>query len=127
MQTKLVEVTNGPRNWGKFLLGRFDTEWDYISKVDEGRPLLRAIGWRGQIHPLLILDLQTGEGALFSIFKTANAAADLQKHRIWVCPMFEPFLVWLYSQPDPWAIPDYVDLPDAEFQFQGYRRPGPPR
>jgi hypothetical protein len=28
MKTKLVETTNGSRNWGKFLLARFDAaEW----------------------------------------------------------------------------------------------------
>jgi hypothetical protein len=28
MQVKFIEATNGPQNWGKFMLGRFDSdEW----------------------------------------------------------------------------------------------------
>jgi hypothetical protein len=44
----------------------------------------------------------------------------------WVCPLFEPFLEWLYQQ-DLTRIeelPSHVDLPEAEFQLHGYRRPG---
>ena len=33
METKFIEVTNGPRNWGKFLLLRFDEEFAYPSEV----------------------------------------------------------------------------------------------
>src|SRR5688500_5060264 len=99
METKFVEVTNGEQNWGKFLLLRFDTEWEYLSALpcfDEGpelvtgrRPrLLSSIGWsRDQVW---VLDLQTCEGVAVS--PGGSAAADLEKHRVWVCPMFEPFL-----------------------------------
>jgi hypothetical protein len=120
VRVKIVEVTNGIANWGKFLLGRFDTEWDYKSAID-GISIIAGRGW--SLDHFLLLDLQTGEGAIFR--PGGLAKADLDKHRIWVCPMYEPFLTWLYKQPDPFAIPTHVDLPDAEFAFAGYRRPGP--
>ena len=120
MKIKLVEVTNGNRNWGKFLLGAFDTEWEYKSAID-GNSIIGGRGWTRD-H-LLVLDLQTGEGAMFRLGGLAKA--DLDKHRVWVCPMYEPFLTWLYKQPDPFEIPAHVDLPDAEFAMAGYRRPGP--
>lgn len=123
MKTKIVEVTNGPRNWGKFLLARFDSEWEYESKVSPGHRLLAGRGW-GPEH-LLIVDLQTGEGAVFR--PGGHAGHDLEKHKIWVCPMYEPFLVWLYRQDlsDLDRLPALVDLPEAEFQMYGHRRPGP--
>jgi hypothetical protein len=296
MKTRLVEVTNGPMNWGKFLLGAFDNEWEYRSAVDS-ELLVAGRGWDRK--SLLVLDLQTGEGAIF--YPGGYAKADLDKRNavyveydehgdpypvggpgferfvaatdreqarmdevenepravalqdqddasngpsrrpeeamlqglwrdgseevlrepqaqlqpvqevserevpgevsseslgctpvhgeqvqqmrlqtlhgsaalsspgskkegseleapkskaprsnqggaeevhsglrklprrdprwhgvgIWVCPMFEPFLTWLYKQPDPFAIPAHVDLPDAPFAMQGYRRSGP--
>jgi len=120
VRIKIVEVTNGERNWGKFLLGQFDDEWSYRSAID-GNSIIAGRGW-SRDH-VLVLDLQTGEGAIFR--PGGLAKADLDKHRIWVCPMYEPFLTWLYRQPDPFAIPAHVDLPDAEFAMSGYRRPGP--
>lgn len=126
MKTKFVEVTNGPRNHGKFMLAEFDTDdWNHPSAVAPGYYLLRGVcGW-GQTNTILVLDLQTGEGALFS--HGGYAKADLDKHRVWVCPMFEPFLTWLYEQDvsDLDALPDHVDLPEAPFSMYGYRRPGP--
>jgi hypothetical protein len=129
MQTKLVEVTQDREkgfNWGKFLLGRFDTaEQAYQSKIDVGRALLSARGWSPD-H-LLVLDLETGEGCLFR--PGGLASADLEKHKVWVCPMFEPFLEWLYRQDltDLNTLPDVVELPTAPGAMTGYRRPGPKR
>lgn len=121
MRTKIVEATNGPQNWGKFMLAEFEeAEWEYRSQVDGGR-LLDGRGWAPGY--LWVLDLQTGEGALFK--PGGVATSDLNKHRIWVCPLFEPFLTWLYEQPDPFEIPTHVDLADAPFAFRGYRRAGP--
>lgn len=124
MRTKFVEVTNGPRNWGKFCVARFDEEeWARSSAVHVGEySLVAGRGWTPE-H-VLVLDLQTGEGAIF--LPGGHARNDLEKHQVWVCPMFEPFLAWLYQQPDPMEVPDHVDLPDAEFSFRGHRRPGPP-
>lgn len=125
MQTKIVEATNG-FNWGKFMVGRFDEqEWRYRSLVsDSGMPLLREIGW-GPGH-LWVLDLQTGEGAYFRISPYGIAHSDLNKHKVWVCPMFEPFLQWLYGQDvaDLAQLPAVVDLAGAESAIWGYRRPG---
>ncbi len=125
MISVFVEVTNGPRNWGKFLVSKFTAdEFAQTSAVDVGAPLLGGRGW-AEYH-ILVVDLQIGEGAIFR--PGGMASADLQKHRIWVCPMFEPFLEWLYLQDleDLTTLPKLVDLPDAEFQWSGYRRPGRP-
>ena len=59
------------------------------------------------------------------------ARADLNKRKIWVCPLFEPFLEWLYrhvhdKEGDWWQdLPRVVELPDAPFEIYGHRRPGP--
>jgi hypothetical protein len=138
VETKLIEATHGisgPGNWGKFCVARFTTEWDRRTRVghttelaahaDSPQPLLPACGWgRGSGH-VWVMDLQTGEGAYFR--PGGHAPADLAKHRIWVCPLFEPFLCWLYKQDltDLATLPDVVELPDAPFAFHGYRRSGP--
>lgn len=121
MQTKFLEVTNNNQNWGKFLLIRFDHEWEKTSAFTD-RSLLREIGW----HPenIIVFDLQTGEGARFR--PGGLAAADLDKHKIWCCPMYGPFLEWLYTQDlsDLEKLPNSLDLPNAEFSMSGYRRKG---
>lgn len=132
METKIVEAVNkiggGYGNWGKFLVGKFTDEWGRRRAIpgapDLAMPLLTQVGWT-QDH-FLVLDLQTGEGAVFR--HGGLAEADLHKHRVWVCPLFEPFLAWLYGQDvsDLQALPDHVVLPGAPFEMRGYRRPGPP-
>jgi hypothetical protein len=124
VKTKFIEVTNGPLNWGKFMLGRFtEEEWAHRSAVDE-LPLIWTRGW-DEKH-ILVWDLQTGEGAIF--LPGGYAKADLDKHRIWVCPMFEPFLTWLYKQDlsDIDNLPPHVNFSqeEAPFAMSGYRRPG---
>lgn len=42
-----------------------------------------------------------------------------------VCPAFEPFLEWLYLQPDPMRLPSRVEL-EVPFAFYGHRRGGRP-
>lgn len=140
MKTKIIEATNGDaRNWGKFIVMRPDVEWERASVVCPSRawtalsaiyetpegaeiPLLSQRGWDHQ-H-IIVFDLETCEGAAFR--PGGKPSADLEKHRIHVCPLFEPFLEWLYTQDlrDLDALPDSVALPDAEFMFAGYRRPG---
>lgn len=137
MLTKIVEVSNR-FNWGKFLLGRFDAEdWKRRSvlpgvspPLGVSIPLLAELGWHGDAAFLWVLDLATKEGACFRL--GGNAKADLEKHRIWVCPMFEPFLHWLYAHREYWSleqIPDYVELTGADAvaasAMYGHRRPGP--
>lgn len=125
MRTRFIEATNGPQNWGKFAVGRFDVdETMRRSHIDpDGAPLLRQIGWHSN-DVVWVFDLQTREGAAFD--PGGYAKADLAKHRVWVCPLFEPFLAWLYEQDlsDLDALPGHVDLPNAPFAFYGYRRDG---
>lgn len=129
MQTRFVEAGNG-FNWGKFVLARFaGEEWRQPSAMPDAfaTPLVRSQGW-GPDH-VLILDLATGEGAIF--LPGGYAKADLDKHQIWVCPLFEPFLTWLYRHVsdlrETWweDLPPLVELPDAPPALTGYRRPGP--
>lgn len=125
MQTKFIEAHDGAKfNWGKFMLGRWDaTECGYRSAIDSN-PLIRGRGW-GAEH-LLVLDLQTGEGAMFAIKAHGLPSSDLNKHEVWVCPMFEPFLGWLYKQDvtDLDKLPSLVDLGKVETAMYGYRRAG---
>jgi hypothetical protein len=126
MKIKFIEATNHPEgfNWGKFMLARFEAEdWAYRSAlVDDHRLLLAGRGWTD--NHLMVTDIQTGEGAIFK--PGGLAQADLQKHKIWVCPLFEPFLVWLYRQDlsDLDKLPAVVKLPDAPSAYSGYRREG---
>jgi hypothetical protein len=131
MDTRFIEAAHCKEggNWGKFLVGRFtEEEWARRSVVEAhcggDRSLLRGRGWSP--NSIVVFDLQTGEGALFR--PGGYAPADLNKHRVWVCPLFEPFLTWLYQQDlsDLSSLPDYVELPDAPFSMAGYRREGPP-
>lgn len=131
MKSTIVEVTNGPLNWGKFLVAVFDVaEWTRHSAVlaEEGhaaRPLLRSIGYSDSHLHVWVLDLQTREGACFIVHDHALARLDLNNHKIWVCPMFEPFLEWLYKNYKGIdELPTHVDLPDAPFAMHGYRREG---
>lgn len=132
MEMAFIEAThgNGAGNWGKFAVGRFtDEEWAVRSALPEaeGQRLIGGRGWSR--HHVLAFDLQTGEGALF--LPGGFARSDLNKHRIWVCPLFEHFLTWLYEHvsnlADTWFedLPRVVELPDAPFDMYGYRRPGP--
>lgn len=127
MKVKFIEATHGidsAGNHGKFMLGRFEQdEWTYQSALP-GFPvrLLSGRGW--DRHHLLFVDLQTGEGTMLS--PGGSARSDLEKHKVWVCPMAEPFLEWLYLQDttDLDALPMLVELPDAPFAMAGYRRAG---
>lgn len=131
MKTKIIEVTQSLYhgfNWGKILVGSFDhDEWTRRSDMPyvSSQPLIGSQGWSPD-H-LLFLDLATGEGAIFR--PGGYAKADLDKHRIWVCPMFEPFLDWAYTNLTPpvdlGQLPDLVELPAAPASTTGYRRSGP--
>ena len=125
MKTKIIEAHDATRfNWGKFMLGRYEPdEWRHKSDIAGGRSLLASVGW-GPEH-IWVLDLQTGEG--FCVAPHGLASADLGKHNIWVCPMYEPFLAWLYQQDlsDLDVLPPVVDLGDVPTAMSGYRREGP--
>jgi hypothetical protein len=126
MKTKIIEVTNAPEgiNWGKFMVGRFEPEEQNYHSPIEHHAFLNA-RW-GPNH-IWVLDLETGEGAFFA--HGGCASYDLNsKHQVWVCPMFEPFLNWLYEQDitDLDALPAVVTLTEkqAPSSLFGYRRQG---
>lgn len=126
MKTVFIEATDGREfNWGKFAVCRFEQdEWTRRSAINtRARSLLMTIGQNPT--DILVLDLQTCEGAVFT--PGGYAKADLNKHRVWVCPMFEPFLTWLYTQDltDLDALPKVVNLGDVPTSMAGYRRSGP--
>lgn len=125
MRTKVIEAVSyseddQPMNHGKFLVGRLDVE--YSRKDVDGYALLLP-RWSPTEH-LFVMDIETGEGAMFR--HGGLARADLTKHRIWVCVLFQPFLEWLYKQDvsDLDALPDTVKLTGIPLQMRGYRRPG---
>ena len=130
MNTRFVEATQSLErgfNHGKFMVAWFDDEeLGRPARIGplSSTPLVTRCGWTTQ-H-LMVTDLQTGEGAIFR--PGGLASVDLDKHRVWVCPMFEPFLVWLYGflrERPPDDLPELVELPDAEPAMYGYRRSGP--
>lgn len=126
MNSVFIEATDGTEfNWGKFLVAKFTAEeYGRPSAIDIGKRLLPSIGHGPR--DVLVMDLQTCEGAIFT--PGGVASSDLNKHRVWVCPMFEPFLTWLYRQDltDIMKLPVMVNLGDVPTSMAGYRRPGPP-
>jgi hypothetical protein len=101
MITHFFEATNG-FNHGKFMVGVFsDEEWNRRSVLPalHGGRLLTCLGWgRGprDLHSW-VMDLQTGEGMYVRLGGCAEY--DLNgAHQIHVCPLFLPFLRWLYEQ-----------------------------
>lgn len=130
MKIHFIEATQGEEfNWGKFLLCQFeDEDWKYTSKLPLtsiqvliARSLLEVRGWDHK--DIIVFDLETAEGARF---KPGHglAKADLDKHKIWVCPMFEPFLEWLYQQDttDITSLPEFIQLDTNIAAVAGYRR-----
>jgi hypothetical protein len=101
MNTRLVEVTDGAF-YGKFLVAQFDeAEWRHEAEVFKEsihRPvpyaLLDVCGW-SRDH-LLVLDLETGNGTIFR--PGGHLAHDMEKRQMgYVCPLYRPFLGWLYE------------------------------
>lgn len=128
MQTYFIEVTN-KFNWGKFMVGRFTTEeWCVPSRIGKLHSLIGGRGW--SLQHIFVMDLQTGEGAMFLPNRNFPEAAkvDLDNRKIWICPMFEPFLKWLYAQDlqDLTLLPSLVEftMAEAEPAMYGYRREG---
>jgi hypothetical protein len=126
MKTVFIEAVSAAGNWGKFAVCRWDQhEWARLSRLPDqpGLPVLALHGRRPD-H-VWVLDLATGEGAHF--VPGGLAAADLEKHRVWVCPLFEPFLTWLYKQDleDIETLPAYVEIPNVPLALSGRRRRGP--
>jgi hypothetical protein len=123
---RFTEVTNLV-NWGKFLVSKFDeNDHAQVSAIDHG-PLIQRRGWTRQ-H-LFVMDLQTGEGAMFLPGPGGSAMHDLERHRIWCCPMYQYFLERLYVTPAWWdvvSLPAIIKLgPEVPSALAGYRRKGP--
>jgi hypothetical protein len=135
MDVKFIEVINGSPgrrlNHGKMMLARWTAEeWAVPSLVaasaESPHPVvtsLLALTGKSPRH-LWVCDLETREG--LCITPGGSARADLEKHRIWHCPLFPNFLEWLYTQDltDLSALPSVVELPDAPFALSGWRGPG---
>lgn len=139
MRSKIVEAVGGNNfNWGKFMVLQWEPEdWDHTSIVQHEydgrvRRLLPSIGHNRR--DIMVMDLETCEGAIFS--PGGVARSDLRKRRVWVCVLFEPFLDWLYefynthyrAEGRPFNVldlPDKVEFPDNPPAFQGHRREGP--
>lgn len=94
--------------------------WSVPSLVAPEQTLARQIG---MIPGLWVLDLQTQEGAYF-LPRPHDAIHQLQKHKIWVCPLYEPFLEWLFNQDLSQPLPPLLELPEAPSAIYGYRRNG---
>lgn len=127
MKTRIIEASQdlaAGANYGKFLIAQFDREWE-VPSVFGSRSIIGSQGWGLRHH--LVLDLATGEGALFPVDPRSKALADLEKHRIWVCVLFPAFLEWLYTQAplELDKLPATVELPHVPAAFAGKRYPGP--
>lgn len=138
MLTRFIEATNidhGGINWGKFLVAKFDSaDWN-VHAVEADGLLLEVLpgkeSWNRDTS-VIVFDLQTGEGARFDL--RTEPAMQLDKHRVWVCPMFAPFLDWLFkeiqSRPPGLGRFDITTLPAvakfaAPSALAGHRRQGP--
>lgn len=129
MRTKFFEAISAQGNWGKFMLGQFDAEEIAAQSeipTEDGfgaGSMIQGRGWAPGKH-WFVMDLQTGEGAYFSL--GGYAEYDLsEKHNIWVCPLFPPFLTWLYARynagEDLWELPRVVRFEDVPLRLSGDR------
>lgn len=120
MKTKIIETSDTAKfNWGKFLIGRFDHEWEREAGVSpEEGSLLRSQGW-GPDH-ILVMDLSVGHAAMFLPSRSAKPEIDIRNTGIYFCPLFSGFLEWVYQQDltDLDALPDYVEL-EPVFELRG--------
>lgn len=119
-------------NWGKFVLLRHDPE-DLARKsaLPGYTNTYLLAGRKFDGDGTFVLDLQTGEGAVFYFQSPADVQYTLNhKHQIWVCPMYEPFICWLAENypelqrggGDITKLPDVVELSMAPQAMSGYRR-----
>ncbi len=135
MDTKFVEVGHGPSggNWGKFMIARYTANELLEPTQFPGCEGQRIVSLRGSgRHHIWVMDLATGEGARFPVdlggHPGATARKHLDDHQIWVCPLFEPFIGWLYdfssANPNTWwdELPRTIEIPEAGFAFAGFRR-----
>lgn len=80
METKIIvaNLADPSWGWGKFLVGRFDSEWDQRVEELALEPVLEHQGWRR--GDLLVLDLNpSGAGAIFRPGRPEMIEADIFK------------------------------------------------
>lgn len=125
MHSRIIEATQG-LNWGRFLVARFeDSEWQQTAQLAPGKSILASGG--NSKDCFLLVDLVTGEGAIFEPHGIAAADLNGGRHQIWVCLLFEPVLAWLYANKhllaDLAQLPAVIELPpDTPGGLWGYRR-----
>ena len=133
MEQVFVEVSD-EANWAKILLMKFGSEDLLVRSKVSGDFLLKSVDNNRRVktgtnaEKVFVLDLQTEEGAFFFPRKEGNAKDDLESHEIWVCPLYLPFLIWLYANmpKELKEIPKLVEFPKStHVHYQGWRRPGP--
>jgi len=114
VRTKIIEASDRDKwNYGKFMLGRFDHEWERRAQVIDpldGPSLIGSQGW-GPDH-ILVMDLSVGHAAVFLPRPNSMAHIDVEDTGIYFCPLFRGFMEWLYQQDlsDLNALPDHVEL-----------------
>jgi hypothetical protein len=129
--THFIEASNG-FNHGKFMICRLERpEMDIRSALPGYEHNWLWSGRKFKPGMTLVVDLQTGEGAAFEIGRGSlppaqEASYQLnEKHQIWVCPLYEPLLQWLWERIISTVkienLPRYVEL-DAPGAVSGYRR-----
>ncbi len=122
METKIIEASDCDKfNWGKFLIGRFDHEWErraQILSALDGPSLIGSQGWGPE--DLLVMDLSVGHAAMFTPRAGALPHVDVENTGIYFCPLFRGFMEWLYRQDlqDLSGLPDYVEL-DPVYMIRG--------
>lgn len=116
MITQIIEGSNG-RLYGKWLVGQLDererNRRTCLPDFEGSHSVWTFAGARklgADPDALLIMDLQTDQGAVFS--PNGSPDTDLDGHGIWVCPLFRAFLRWLYAQEigDVSRLPEFVEL-----------------
>ncbi len=133
MKTHFIEATQRDDfNWGKFLLCQYEpADWAHpvhlpISKSLASQPQSLLRSRMRDPDGIWCLDIETNEGAYLRWGPRMHLDLN-DKHQVWVCPMYEPFLEWLGSQHelgDITMLPHFLRL-DTDFgAVAGYRRSG---
>lgn len=130
MHSKIIEAV-GSLNWGRFMVSRFTQEERSHLSSQSKLPVIQPFLWSQDC--LHVLDLVTGEGAIFNQLRRGQPLHELEhKHQIWVCPLYPVFLTWLSQQDlsDLDKLQDTVYFKNGEDErhaaLYGYRRTGRP-
>lgn len=120
-KSKIVEVSSGKdKNWGRLMVMKFTEEEKGRKSAFHKSSTIWKEDTPSDRH-IIVYDLITGEGATFDLSK--DLVPQLYKHQIWVCVLYEPFLVWLqeFMKKNSFNnIPDFVEL-EAEKEYTGFR------